>query len=356
MLPINLIYNVIVLIAFAISFFTIPYLIYASLKYKLFDQTDLYRKTHKRNISRLGGVAIFTSFIITAVFSVIFTPFSEAYILILCCIFLSVLGLKDDMYGGVSAKFKFSIQLIAAVILVTFGGFRLSSLYGVFGIWEMSNLWGALFSIALIIFLNNAVNLIDGIDGLAGSVGVFTSITFGILFAFMGQLPYAFIAFALGGAILGFLRYNWYPAKIFMGDTGALVVGLTTGVLAIKFIELNNINAVKEPVFFTAPAKAVGILIIPIFDSLRIFGIRILNKQSPFKGDRNHIHHRLERIGYKPNQIVWLLIALNITVVLFTILFSDLGNFIVMALSMLICMVFNLLITLRLKNIKNIAL
>ena len=184
------------------------------------------------------------------------------------------------------------LQMIVAIILVVLGDFRLSSLYGVFFLWEVNLLWGSLFSIILIIFVNNAFNLIDGIDGLAGTIGVITTLCFGIFFAIGNdakELPYAFISFAMAGAIGGFLVFNYSPAKIFMGDTGALLIGLVSVIMAIKFIELNKIGLIPDPNFYSAPAIAVAVLLIPVFDSLRIFFIRILHKKSPFTGDRNHI-------------------------------------------------------------------
>jgi UDP-GlcNAc:undecaprenyl-phosphate GlcNAc-1-phosphate transferase len=216
-------YIAIFILAFSIVILSIPSVIYTSLKYRLFDKNDLHRKNHKRNISRLGGLAIVGSFTISILLFSSIINFKEANFLIVSCIILSALGLKDDVYGT-NTTTKFILQIVVAFILVFFGAFRLSSLYGVLGIGDMAPIWGGLFSIALIIFLNNAFNLIDGIDGLAGGIGIFASFTFGVLFALMGQIPYAFIAFALAGAIGGFLKYNWFPAKIFMGDTGALII------------------------------------------------------------------------------------------------------------------------------------
>ncbi|MGM9477306.1 MraY family glycosyltransferase [Pedobacter sp. GSP4] len=340
-------YVAIFLLAFSVVILSIPSIIYTSLKYGLFDKNDLYRKNHKRNISRLGGLAIVGSFTVSILLFSSVINFKEANFLIASCIILSALGLKDDVYGT-NTSTKFILQIVVAFILVFFGAFRLSSLYGVLNIGDMPLIWGSLFSIALIIFLNNAFNLIDGIDGLAAGIGILTSLTFGVLFAVMNQIPYAFIAFALAGGIGGFLKYNWFPAKIFMGDTGALIIGLISAALAIKFIELNKFTGVNKPDFYSAPAIAVAVLVVPIFDSLRVFCIRILKRSSPFKGDRNHIHHRLERLGLKPNSIVLASLGLNITIMIATILLQRLGNFMLIILIISICVVFNSLLTLAL--------
>jgi len=340
-------YLAIFTLAFSIVILSIPSVIYTSLKYGLFDKNDLHRKTHKRNISRLGGLAIVGSFTISILLFSSIINFREANFLIASSIILSALGLKDDVYGT-NTSTKFVLQIVVAFILVFFGAFRLTSLYGVLGIGDMAPIYGGLFSIALIIFLNNAFNLIDGIDGLAGGIGIFTSLTFGLLFSLMGQIPYAFIAFALAGAVGGFVKYNWYPAKIFMGDTGALIIGLISAALAIKFIELNKFTGKNHPTFYSAPAIAVSILIVPIFDSLRVFTVRIIKGRSPFTGDRNHIHHRLEKLGLKPSLIVLSTLGFNIIILAATMALQHLGNFVLILIIIGICMVFNSVLTISL--------
>ncbi len=340
-------YIAIFVLAFSMVIVSVPSIIYTSLKYGLFDKNDLHRKKHKRNISRLGGLAIVGSFTISILLFSSIINFKEANFLIASCIILSALGLKDDVYGT-NTSTKLVLQIVVAFILVFFGAFRLTSLYGVLGIGNMLPIWGGLFSIALIIFLNNAFNLIDGIDGLAGGIGVFTSLAFAVLFSLMAQVPYAFIAFALAGAIGGFLKYNWFPAKIFMGDTGALIIGLISAALAIKFIELNKFTGTNHPAFYSAPAIAVSILIVPIFDSLRVFTVRILKRGSPFKGDRNHIHHRLEKLGLRPSWIVVSTVGFNIIILTATIIMQDLGNFVLILIILVICMLLNSLLSLAL--------
>lgn len=337
------------MMAFVIVVASMRSIISFSVKYKLFDQQDLHRKNHKENISRLGGVAIFISFTITVLF---FTPWMHYYsanFLIIACFILGAMGLKDDVYGtGVIVKLV--LEITVAILLVVFGDYHLTSLYGVLGIGEMSALYGGLFSVLLIIFLCNIFNLIDGTDGLAASIGLVVCACFGILFALMHQPPYALISFTLFGTLLAFLRFNWYPAKIFMGDTGALIIGLVAAVLAIKFIELNKINATETPAYFSAPAIAVAILIVPIFDSLRIFTIRILKGKSPFFGDRNHIHHRLQLIGLKPKSVVAVMVSFNALIVASVFLLQNLGNFVLICLMICTCALINLGVTIALNR------
>ncbi|MNJ97640.1 Decaprenyl-phosphate N-acetylglucosaminephosphotransferase [compost metagenome] len=337
-------YVSIVSLAFLLVRFAIPSIIHTANKYKLFDASDLHRKEHAENISRLGGIGLFCGFTITVLLFATTVNYQEANFLIASSILLFALGIKDDIYG-VSPSTKFALQIVVALILVCLGGFKLSSLYGVFDIWNVHPIAGGVFSVALIIFINNAFNLIDGVDGLAGTVGAIVSFFFGLFFALSGNMPYAFIAFSMLGAILGFLVFNYPPAKIFMGDTGSLIIGLVSAVLAIKFIEINKVGAGTVPYFSSAPAIAVAVLIVPIFDSLRIFFIRIINKRSPFRGDRNHIHHRLLRLGLNAKQILLVTVSFNLIMIGLTVLLSHLGNFILIFLQIGICVVFNSVLT-----------
>ncbi|RZK66312.1 MAG: undecaprenyl/decaprenyl-phosphate alpha-N-acetylglucosaminyl 1-phosphate transferase, partial [Pedobacter sp.] len=184
-----------------------------------------------------------------------------------------------------------------------------------------------------------------GVDGLAATVGAIVSFFFGLFFALSGNMPYAFIAFSMLGAILGFLVFNYPPAKIFMGDTGSLIIGLVSAVLAIKFIEINKVGTGIAPYFSSAPSIAVAVLIVPVFDSLRIFFIRIINKKSPFRGDRNHVHHRLLRLGLNAKQILLVTVSFNLIMIGLTVLLSHLGNFILIFLQIGICVVFNGVLT-----------
>lgn len=321
-----------------------PSIIYTALRHQLFDTSDAHRKDHSNQVSRLGGIAIFFSFTITTLLFAAMVNYKEANFLITSCIILFALGLKDDMYG-VSPKSKFLLQLTVAVILVVAGGFKLTSLYGVFFIWETNPVGGAIFSIIVIIFVNNAFNLIDGVDGLAGTLGALATLSFGVFFAVANEYPFAFIAFAMFGAIAGFLKFNYAPAKIFMGDAGSLVIGLVAVVLAIKFIELNKVGTVNDPAFYSAPSIAVAVLIVPIFDSLRIFFIRILHRQSPFKGDRNHVHHRLQRLGFNATQVVLTLSAFTVGITLLAVGLQNIGNFMLISLLITTCVALNALIT-----------
>jgi UDP-GlcNAc:undecaprenyl-phosphate/decaprenyl-phosphate GlcNAc-1-phosphate transferase len=229
---------------------------------------------------------------------------------------------------------------------------------GVFGIYDLPYWPSITLSILTIILIVNAFNLIDGIDGLAGVTGILTNGCFAGLFIYMHQYDLAAVSLAMVGAILGFLKFNFTPAKIFMGDTGSMLIGLITVVMAIKFIELNKFTAIKSPEIFSAPALSVAILIGPIFDTLRVFILRISSGVSPFTADRKHIHHRMLMLGFSHLQTTLILITLNALCVTLALVFRSYGNSILLGLILAVCLLFNWTISffLRSKERENVAL
>lgn len=288
-------------LAFLISFFAIPVIIEVATFKKLFDEPD-ERKVHKKVIPTLGGLGIFAGFIIA---TLIGTPPSAAGVLqyiVAACLVIFFLGIKDDILI-LSASKKFLGQLFAAGILIKFGGIQIQNMYGFLGIYELPHTVSLLLTMFSIIVITNSFNLIDGVDGLAGSLGLFTSLIFGLYFFFTGQVMFAVMALALAGSLLGFLIYNFHPAKIFMGDTGSLLIGLLNSIFVIKFISTAGDPSFGLPLL-SAPAIGFAILIVPLFDTLRVVSIRIINRRSPFSPDRNHIHHFLLDLGFKHPMIV----------------------------------------------------
>src|ERR1700712_1372036 len=229
-------YLVMVVFSVLITLLSIPSILHVARTRHLYDDVGHFRKQHDHGIPRLGGVAIFVSFAVTALaFSLIDKNFPIIYILI-ASIVLFIMGLKDDL-SGVNFSTKFIVQFIVALILVVLGDIRLTSMYGVFGIYDLPFIMGSALTVVVIIMIINAFNLIDGIDGLAGVTGIMVNGIFTILFVYTHHYELAVISLILVGAIIGFLRYNISPAKIFMGDTGSLFIGLISVVMAIKFIE-----------------------------------------------------------------------------------------------------------------------
>lgn len=320
------------LTSFVLTNMFIPSIIKVAKIKHLFD-TPGARKSHYDVIPTLGGVGIFGGFMISlCLFGKFYPANGMRYILAALC-FIFMLGAKDDIVELVPTK-KFIGQIFAACIIVILGDIRLTSLYGLFGISYIDYLPSVLLSVTTIIFIINAFNIIDGINLLAGSICILMSAAFGAWFYYYGFFDYAILALAMSGAVLAFLKYNYTPAKIFMGDSGSLSIGLLAAVMAIQFIEKNEIvllsgssDGVK---IVSAPAMAIAILIIPVFDTLRAFLLRILNKKSPFLADRNHIHHKLIDLGCSHIQATFILIGVNILFIGLVYFLQHWGNLFLM--------------------------
>jgi UDP-N-acetylmuramyl pentapeptide phosphotransferase/UDP-N-acetylglucosamine-1-phosphate transferase len=185
---------------------------------------------------------------------------------------------------------------LALATLIAISGIRISSFDGLFGINELPLIAQYTFTILAIVGITNAFNLIDGIDGLAGGLGFMSLVTLGLFLIMSGDVNTALVAFALAGGLLAFLYFNFNPARIFMGDTGSLIVGFVIAVLCIRLMQVNAF--VTKPYLTHAPTFVLGIVFIPVFDTLRVFAIRIWNGGSPFVADKTHIHHLLTNAGY----------------------------------------------------------
>ncbi|MEI9946189.1 MAG: MraY family glycosyltransferase [Chitinophagaceae bacterium] len=219
-------------------------------------------------------------------------------------------GLKDDLVV-LSASKKFIGQVVAASILIHLGGIRLDSMHGLLGFEELPEAFALALSYLTIIVVINSFNLIDGIDGLAASLGILTMLVFGTYFFINGHQAYSLLAFALAGSLIAFLIFNHHPAKIFMGDSGSLMIGLVNAILVIKFINVATSPSAIVPLS-SAVAIGLSILIVPLLDTLRVFAIRIFSGRSPFTPDRNHIHHLLLNRGLSHAAVTLICVAINI--------------------------------------------
>jgi UDP-N-acetylmuramyl pentapeptide phosphotransferase/UDP-N-acetylglucosamine-1-phosphate transferase len=309
-------------LSFIITFFSIPVIIQVARQKKMFDEPD-ERKVHKMVIPTLGGLGIFAGFILATLLGV---PLSspELQYFVAAAIVIFFLGIKDDILVLSPAK-KFIGQLVAAGIVIKFGGVQITSMHGFLGIGHLPQLASIVFTLFTIIVITNSFNLIDGVDGLAGSLGLLTSIVFGSYFLYIDQLMYAVMAFSLAGSLIGFLIYNFSPAKIFMGDTGSLLIGLVNSILVIKFINIAGLPTTKLA-FEAAPAIGFCILIVPLFDTLRVFSHRILDRRSPFSPDRTHVHHFLLEIGFNHKMITMLCVGTNIGFIALAVMLNNLGT------------------------------
>ncbi len=339
--------------AFIPSYFIIPSVIQvAKIKHLCDEPGD--RRSHSESTPSLGGIAIFAGIVFAVMFWTPFNIFNDLQYMLCSFVIIFLIGVKDDIIP-MSAKKKLIGQLMAAGILVIKAEIRISSLHGLFGIYEIPQWFSIILTIFTIIVIINSFNLIDGINGLSGSISTLISMSLGTWFYLMGQQSLAILAFSLAGAVVAFLRYNFTPAKIFMGDTGALLLGLICSILIIRFIEVNRLESGSPYAFQAAPAMAIGILILPLFDTARVFTMRILRGRSPFSPDRLHIHHLLIDSGLSHMQATAVLVFATIGFMLLAMLLQTLGTFRLLGLILLIATVLSVTLQNSVEKRKKLA-
>ncbi|MEX2335700.1 MAG: MraY family glycosyltransferase [Fulvivirga sp.] len=330
--------------SFIITFLVIPVIIKFSRRKKKMMDTPGRRKIHKRTTPSLGGVAIFLGFFVALVIWMPMDGFQDFKFILAGISIIFVIGLRDDIVP-LRPLYKLIGQLIAASMVVVLTSTGLYSFYGLFGVYELPEFASYILSLFTIIVITNSFNLIDGLDGLAGTVATIALGTFGIWFFLVGETLTAILALSMVGAVVAFLTFNWEPSKIFMGDTGALVIGFLFAVLAINFIDINYSLPESSSFKFEASiTTAVCIIIIPLFDTLRIFILRISKGQSPFTPDKNHMHHALMRLGLKHSQTAVALGALNVLYIVLALVFNDLSD----AFFLPLIMIFSIILSLTL--------
>ncbi len=323
-------------VSFIITFLAIPVVLEVAAKKKLYDIPD-ERKLHTRLIASLGGIGIFCGFIIATLLSIQVQFHYEFQYFFAAAIVIFFLGLKDDLVI-LSATKKFIGQIIAASILIHLGGLRLDSMYGLFGIEQIPEGFGLALSYLTIIVVINSFNLIDGVDGLATSLGILTMLVFGLYFFAVNMEAYALLSFAMAGSLIAFIIFNRHPAQIFMGDSGSLMIGLVNAVLVIKFINVAHEPTVAVP-FTSSVAIGFAILIVPLLDTLRVFSVRIFKGKSPFTPDRNHVHHLLLDRGLSHTAVTLICVGVNAGFILLAWFGRGLGT--TLLLSIMIALAFS---------------
>ena len=294
-------YNIILgfLTAFTLTYFAIPSIINIAKKKHLMDEPG-ERRSHSESTPSLGGIAIFAGVLFSVILWTPFHIFGDLQYVLCSFIIIFLIGAKDDILP-MRPLHKLIGQFGAAAILVWKANVKITSFYGIAGIYDIPEWVAVPVSIFTVIVIINAFNLIDGINGLSGSISTLITVVLGIWFFMVDRNDLAIVAFATAGAVIAFLKYNYSPAKIFMGDTGSLLLGLVCSILTIHFIEMHAV--LSHPLAFAAaPAVAIGLLILPLFDTLRVFIMRALRGKSPLYPDRTHIHHLLLDYGFSHMQ------------------------------------------------------
>jgi UDP-GlcNAc:undecaprenyl-phosphate GlcNAc-1-phosphate transferase len=280
--------------AYFLTLLTIPKII-ALVEYrKLMDKPNS-RSSHTKQTPTLGGVSFFYTLIFALFFLKGLCHYDESIYFIPGLTILFIVGLKDDLVV-LSPYSKLAAQLISVLFILSNEGFTIYSLNGFFGIYEIPFYLYYLIGAFIMITIINAYNLIDGIDGLAAIVGIVICVIYATIFYMTKEYFFFLISLTLNGCLIAFLKYNLSltTKKIFMGDTGSLIVGFIISILTLKFLALSPQKYDSLPFLIeNAPLIAISILIVPLFDTARVFTIRLANKRSPFSADRNHTHHIL---------------------------------------------------------------
>jgi len=309
-------------ISFLITYVMIPVIIRVAELKHLFDEPD-DRKQHKAKTPTLGGMAIFAGLILSFTIFKDVQSLTDVKYLVPALTILFFAGIKDDILVLTPMK-KLLAQFMSAFLIVVLGHIKINSFYGLFGIQEIPYWFSIVFTVIAIVAIINCYNLIDGVDGLAGSLGLLSSTSFGLWFYLNGHWSLVYLSFALSGSLLGFLMFNWQPAKIFMGDTGAMLIGFILAVQSIHFIEFNKARSIVDEYWIHAsPSVAIAVMAIPIFDMVRVFILRLAQKKSPFSADRNHLHHILIDLGFSHRQTVVILMFWSWLVILLAIIMRD---------------------------------
>ncbi len=316
------------LLALTLARMIIPRILVISLRKRLFDVPDA-RKVHKRPVSRLGGVSFFPAILFTVSFLIALCRVlglpafdddgvTSAEVLLLCSglTLLYIVGIADDLVS-VRYRQKFVVQIIAAMMF-PLAGLYINDLYGLFGIEDVWSLLGIPLTLLLVVFITNAINLIDGIDGLASGLSIVALLVYGSLFAFSGMWLYSLLALTTLGVLLPFFYYNVFGnadrgRKIFMGDTGSLTLGFILSFLTIKYtMNSSGVSGISNE---GAILVAFSILLVPCLDVIRVVLGRVRRGKSPFLPDKTHIHHKFLALGFSPRRAM-------ITILIISFLFS----------------------------------
>lgn len=301
--------------SFLVTFIALPVYIKVAIYKRLFDEPNESRKVHGRVVPSMGGLVIFAS---TMFSFFLFYPLENIYLvqyLMPCIILLLFVGIKDDVIGT-SAIYKLLANIIVALIMVVATNTRLTGFHGLFGIREIPEYLSVLLSVFTYIVIINSINLIDGIDGLATGISLNASFWFGVWFFMAGNTLLSGLAFSLTGALAAFLIFNFQPARIFMGDTGSLFIGFLLATLSIQLIEYDKDILPPSLAEISKPILGMAMLSYPLFDTLRVFILRLARGVSPFTADKNHLHHKWLDLGFSHAKTSIILIFSNAMVVI----------------------------------------
>ncbi|NRD23225.1 undecaprenyl/decaprenyl-phosphate alpha-N-acetylglucosaminyl 1-phosphate transferase [Winogradskyella litoriviva] len=303
-----------VFIALTVSFASYPAIILVALKKNLLDKSG-HRSSHSGTVPNLGGIGIYLSIVVAITITGAPLETKSLFLILGGITVLFFLGLKDDILI-LSPRKKFIGQLLAAFLLIIFTDTRIYGFSGILGITIMPYWISVGFTLFVYLLIINAFNLIDGVDGLAGSLALMASVAFGVLFYLSKDISMVVLAASVTGALIAFLYFNLSRRrKMFMGDSGSMVLGFIIAVFTVRFIDASE-SSTTSLFRNSSPILVLAILFFPLLDTLRIFFIRIvIHKKSPFSADNNHLHHRFLSFGFSHIKTTIVIVAINIILI-----------------------------------------
>ena len=328
-------------LSFGLSLLTTRQVIKSSNTLKLGDNPSEARKVHKKRTPNLGGIGVFIGT------SVAYFAFSDYSIsirpdkLFAISIFLFFLGVQDDLKPiGALARLLIEIACVGFIIYIT--DIRLITLWGIFGIHELSIYGSYILTTVFIVGCINAYNFIDGVDGLVGSLSLLASICFGLIFNLYGEWLWTLLCVSICGGILGFLHFNWNPSRVFMGDGGSLFLGTILAFFAVRVMQLPSVQG--DLVFQAPHTIAFSLIIVPVVDMVIVIALRLIHKKSLFAADNRHAHHRLLAINLRHSSTSLIILLANITIIVFAYFVQGQGALKSLIYTILYCFVLELLL------------
>lgn len=337
-------------VSFFIGYLFMPVVVDMAKKHS-FVVSPNKRTSHNGDVPNIGGINIFVSFLLTVLFFSI-NFFSEMQFALLGLSIILIVGFIDDLLE-LKVLWKLAGQLAAGFFLIVLGDMRFTNFDGLFGIYQLPDIISYVFTFGVFVTVVNALNLIDGVDGLASGLGILYSLFFGIYFSLSGFSDLSLSAFAMAGSLSVFFYYNVFGnrKKIFMGDSGSLLLGYMIFVFILKFCELNNQNEISEKYTVDSPlAVSFTILLVPLFDTIRVVITRLKKGRSPFSADRNHIHHLLLSLGLQHKYVSFILMGITFFLILLAFFVRNLSAYIIIAIDFVVAVLLTLFLWSRINR------
>ena len=312
--------------SFMTMYFVTPVIIQVVKLKRLYEKMS-NRSSHSQQVPSFGGVTFFIILVISLSLSEQFFITSRAMYLIPSCLVIFFIGLKDDM-TGISAWNKIFMQVIATTMLFASPDFQITNLHGFLGIQEIPHWICIPLSFLVVVFYVNAYNLIDGVDGLASSLGAMFFTFFAIVYFHLNDYMMMAVCLSMVASFIAFLRFNVSTDKrIFLGDTGSLLIGFLVAAIVINILSKDYHEDLNMRFIANLPLMIISALYIPIFDSIRVFIIRIQKHQNPFEPDRSHVHHvLLDYFHFTHRKTSFIIVSTNVLIILIMHFVTELCN------------------------------